>query len=256
MVEPRKGIRVALSPARKMACELLRHAKKVPSLPLKTTMNLSALAAARAAHPDRPSWIGLFLKAYAHVARQMPELRRCFIPWPRPHLYEHPNSECAVLVEREWLGEKAVLAAKIRCPEEQPLTAIDQHLHTFANSPMEAVSDLRQLTRLARLPALLLRFVFWSTLYLSGFKKSKRFGTFMVSSLGNLGAEQIHPLTPLTTYLSFGPIAADGTVTVLIVYDHRVLDGRTIARALRVLETTLNGPIMAELSGTAARQAA
>ena len=121
---------------------------------------------------------------------------------------------------------------------------------------MEAVSDLRQLARLGRLPGFVRRFAFWSTLYLSGFKKSKRFGTFMVSSLGNLGAEQMHPLTPLTTYLSFGPIAADGTVTVLIVYDHRVLDGRTIARALRLLETLLNGPILAELCGTTIRQVA
>jgi hypothetical protein len=36
-------------------------------------------------------------------------------------------------------------------------------------------------------------------------------------------------------------------VTVKIIYDHRVLDGRTVARALGTLEEILQGPIAAEL---------
>jgi hypothetical protein len=230
-----------------MVCELLHHAKKVPSLPLKRTISVAALAAARSQCRDKPSWISLFMKGYALVARDRPELRRTYIPYPLPHLYEHPESNCAVLVERDWAGEKAVLAAKIRNPVGHQLASIDRALHTFANEPFEKVSDLRQLSRLGRLPAICRRFVFWQTLYLSGFKRAKRFGTFMVSTLGNLGVEQMHPLTPLTTYLSFGPIAANGDVVTLLVYDHRVMDGRTVAGALVDLETAMNGPILAEV---------
>jgi hypothetical protein len=251
MGEPRKGVRVPLSPARKMVGELLRHAKKVPSLPLKRPLNVAQLAAARTGCDPRPSWVGMFLKAYALVAQDRPELRRAYIPFPRPHLYEHACSECAVLVERDWAGEKAVLAAKIRSPAEQPLTMIDAHLRRFATAPFDEVSDLRQLTRLARLPAFARRFVFWNTLNLNGYKRAKRFGTFMVSTLGNLGVEQGHPLTPLTTYLSFGPIAKSGEVVAMIVYDHRVLDGRTVATALADLELALNGPILHEVESLA-----
>lgn len=256
MANSRKGVRVRMSPARKMVVELLHHAKKVPSLPLKRSMNVAALAVARSQVLTRPSWVALFLKAYALVARDRPELRRCFLPFPWPRLYEHPISECAVLVEREWDGEKAVLAAKIRGPEGQPLDFIDQTMKRFATSDANEVSDLRQLTRLGRLPGFARRWAFWNTLNLSGFTKSKRFGTFMVSSLGNLGVEQIHPLTPLTTYLSFGPIAENGDVTALIVYDHRVLDGRTVAGALVDLEVALNGPILAEVQSQSQRVAA
>jgi hypothetical protein len=256
MSEPRKGVRVPLSPARKIVGELLHHARKVPSLPLKRPLNVAALAAARAGSPHRPSWVGLFLKAYAQVALTRPELRRSYVPFPRPHLYEHPTSECAVLVERDWADEKAVLAAKIRAPEHQPLAAIDAHLKRFGTAPFDEVSDLRQLARLARLPAFARRFVFWNTLNLSGYKRSKRFGTFMVSSLGNQGVEQVHPLTPLTTYLSFGPIDPCGNVTALIVYDHRVMDGRAVAAALVDLEAVLNGPILAEVQGPARTAAA
>ena len=70
-----------------------------------------------------------------------------------------------------------------------------------------------------------------TTLNLSGFKRAKRLGTFTISSLGNLGVEQHHPISPLTTYLTFGPISASGEVNVKIIYDHRVMDGRTVAVA-------------------------
>ena len=44
----------------------------------------------------------------------------------------------------------------------------------------------------------------------------------------------------MTTTLNYGVIAEDGTVDVRLIYDHRVLDGATIARALGELETVLN----------------
>ena len=40
MSDPRKGIRVPLSPARKMVGELLYHARKVPSLPLSRLLHV------------------------------------------------------------------------------------------------------------------------------------------------------------------------------------------------------------------------
>jgi hypothetical protein len=83
---------------------------------------------------------------------------------------------------------------------------------------------------------------------MSGLKRSKRFGTFGLSSYGALGAEQIHPISPLTTTLTYGPIEPDtGRVIVKLIYDHRVLDGAYVARRLRDVEDVLNGPILDEL---------
>jgi hypothetical protein len=73
----------------------------------------------------------------------------------------------------------------------------------------------------------------------------------MVSSLGSLGATQLHPIAPMTSYLTFGPIQADGRVTVVIVYDHRIMDGRSIARSVRELNQVLNREIVDELSSLA-----
>jgi hypothetical protein len=236
-----------MSPARRIVVELMHHAQKVPSLPLKRSMNLAELVQARSLCNPRPSWVAMFLKAYSMVALDRPELRRAFVPWPWPTIYQHPQSICSVLVERDWQHEKIVLGAKVRAPDEQPLAAIDEYLQRLAAAPLETISEFRQLMNLGRIPGIFRRFVFWNSLSISGFKKCKRFGTFMVGSLGNLGVEQCHPLTPLTSYLSFGPINSTGDVTALIVYDHRVMDGRTVAQALVDLESTLNGPILAEV---------
>ena len=52
--------------------------------------------------------------------------------------------------------------------------------------------------------------------------------------------------------LNYGPIGPDGQADVRLVYDHRVLDGATVAAALAHLEDVLHGPILAELSDLAA----
>lgn len=255
MSNPRRGAHLPLSPARKMVLELLHHAHKVPSLPLARSLDVSLLAGARNDQPNRPSWIAIFMKAYGLVSLRHPALRRAYIPWLRPHLYEHPQSECTLPIERTWQGEQVIFGGKIRAPEQFTLEQIDARLRHFKEAPVLDVNYFRQILRIGRLPLVLRRFTFWQTLYLSGYKRAKRFGTFMMSSLGSLGVEQFHPLTPLTTYFTFGPISDEGQVTAKIIYDHRVLDGRTVARCLQDLEHILNAELLLEL-GRPARVAA
>lgn len=247
MSAARQGIRLALSPARQLVVELLHHARSVPSLPLSKEINVARLAEARSQVEPRPSWTAIFMKAYGIVARRYPPLRQAYIAWPRPHLYQHPCSECAVLIERDLRGEPVVLGAKIRAPEDAPLAALDGHLRRYREAPIESIGYFRQVLRVGGLPAPLRRGVFWYSLHLSGARRAKHWGTFMLSSLGVLGVEQHHPLTPLTTYFTFGPIDAQGKVTLKIVYDHRVMDGRTVARCLNELDEVLHTELLAEL---------
>ncbi|MFM8272626.1 MAG: hypothetical protein ACKODX_09870 [Gemmata sp.] len=250
-----RGRVIPLSPARRVVCELMRHARRVPSLPLSRECDVRVLAAARKRSGPGASWVGLFMKAYGVVAQRHPALRRAYIPYPYPRLYEHPHSTCTVLVEREWHGDPVVLGAKVVSPETAPLALIDEHLRRFREDDVWSVSPFRQVLRLGGQPWPLRRFAFWSSLYFSGAKRAKRFGTFMLSSLGAQGVEQQHPLTPLTTYLTFGPIRADGRVTAKLIYDHRVIDGRQVARALVDLEHVLNTTLADELRAAAPREA-
>jgi hypothetical protein len=238
-----------------MVMELMHHARKVPSIPLSRTFSVAELAAARVELDPPPSWVAIFMRAWALAARKHPDLRRALIPWPWKHLYEHPQSEAAVLIERDWEGEKVVLGAKVRAPEDATLQEITQHLRYFKEAPVLEVSPFRQILRLGRLPWFIRRFAFWQTLYLSGYKRAKRFGTFMISSHGSQSVEQEHPITALTTFLTFGPISEGGDVVVRVIYDHNVMDGRTICRAFHELDRVLHGQILAELQALRARAA-
>jgi hypothetical protein len=191
--------------------------------------------------------MAIFIRAYGLTACRHPELRRAYIPWPRKHCYEHPHSECVLPIEREWQGEHVVLMAKIRAPENGTLAALDGHLRYFKEAPVIEISEFRQLLRLGRLPAFLRRFLFSQTLYFSGLKRAKRLGTCVISSLGSLGVEQHHPLSPLTTYFTFGPISPTGAVTGKIIYDHRVMDGRCVARCLQTLDEVLRTTLVEEV---------
>lgn len=242
-----KGNSLAITGPRRFVIDLIHFARQVPSTPVARTVNVGALFEPRAAHPARPSWQVLFMKAYALVGANHPPLRRALLQFPWPRLYEHPWMNCALAIERSYQGEPGVFVGLFRAPEQQSISQIQEALTWYKHQPLEKVGVYRQALRVSRAPRPIRHLLWWSTLNVSGFKRAKRFGTFGLTSYGALGAESLHPISPLTTTLTFGPISPKGDVVIKLIYDHRVLDGAYIARRLRDIETTLNGPILAEL---------
>ncbi len=210
-------------------------------------MDVSTLFDPRAEHPARPSWAVLFMKAYALVGADHPPLRRALLEFPWPRLYEHPWMNCALAIERSFQEEHGVFVALFRAPERQTLGQLQAALAVYKSQPVEDVGVYRRAMCVSRGPALVRRLLWWSTLHISGYKRAKRFGTFGLTSYGALGAESLHPISPLTTTMTYGPISTAGEVIVKLIYDHRVLDGAYIARRLRDIEDTLRGPILDEL---------
>jgi hypothetical protein len=227
--------------------EFLRQARHVPLITVRREYSVRALVALRSNMLPRVSWVALFAKAYSLTALRHDRLRRSWTSFPFPRLYEHPVSACVVLVEREWGGEEVVLGGKIHEPEVMSLADIDRYVRRFKKAPVRSVSAFRQLLRLGGFPRWVMRFLFWSSLHWSGYRRSKRFGTFAISSLGSFGCETVAPRVPLTGYLSYGPISDDGRVAVSLTFDHRVMDGRHAARALDDMEQILNTVIVREL---------
>ncbi len=131
---------------------------------------------------------------------------------------------------------------QIREPEHHTAEQLDDFIQDCKVRPIERIGTFRRALRLARLPRPLRRFLWWLGLNLRGYYRAQNWGTFGVSVYSSLGAESLHPLSPLTTALNYGVIDEDGTVDVRITYDHRVMDGSTIA-PLAELEQALNGPV-------------
>jgi hypothetical protein len=244
-----RGRKLRLSVPRRVVGDLLAFAKAIPTVPVQRQMNVASVAAARAsaAIADRPGWCAIFTKAYAITAQSFPELRRAYLSFPTPYLYEHAFSIASIAVERQYEGENAIFWGHLRQPDRQTLSELQAHLRRYKDEPIDTFRQFRRVLRVGRWPTPLRRLCWWLALNLSGRKRAAYLGTFGVSSYSGLGAESLHPISPLTTTLNYGPIAKDGAVSVRIVYDHRVMDGSTVARALAFLEGVLNREIVAEL---------
>ena len=244
-----RGRTIPLSPARKLVVDWMRL--HVPSVPVQRVMDISPLVAARSALNDRPPWAALFTRAYALVSADMPVLRRSYVKLPRPHLYECPVSLASFVIECEHEGEHIILPTMIHAPERMSIGQIAAAIQKAKTQPIEDIKAFKQLNSMARLPAPLRRALLFFALNI-GRQRSKYFGTFGISVYSGLGAESLHPLSPLTALLNYGVIGADGRVTVRIVYDHRVLDGADVARVLARLEERLNDDIVNELRASTA----
>jgi len=240
------GFYMPLSLPRRLITDFLHFSGRVPTIPVVRQMDLSAVAAARAAASPRPGWTALFLKAWGLVCARRPALRRSFIRWPWDRLYQHRRNVASIAVERPYGEEEALFFYHISQPEARPLIDIDRRLKHFKDRELGSAAAIRRQLRLARLPRPVRRLLLGAALNVGRWRE-RFLGTYGVSSYGHLGASSLHPLSLLTTTLNFGPIGEDGGVDVRVVYDHRVLDGAAVARALTDLEDVLNGPIAEEL---------
>jgi hypothetical protein len=209
-------------------------------------MSLGPLVAARAACRERPRWTAIFTKGYALTAREFPDLRRAYLKFPWPILYEYPASIANIVIERDYQGEPSLFSIVIKDPAKQSLRDLGRTLQHASTAPIDEIKDFRRSLTIAGLPRPLRRLLWWIGLNI-GRQRANYFGTFTLSVYSALNAESLHPLTPLTTLLNYGVIGSDGSVNVRIIYDHRTLNGATVARVLARLEDILNSVVADEL---------
>jgi len=232
---------------RRLMSDYLHFAAGIPSVPVQWRMHLPRLVEAREQAVPRPGWCAIFTKAWAVVCARSAPLRRAYLAWPWPRLYQHPITSATIAIERPYGGEEAIFFHQINRPEEKSLTEIDARLHWFKDRPFASAAGLRRQLRLAAMPLPLRRLLWWWTLNMSGRLRTRFLGTFGVSAYAGLGGESLHPQGLLTSTLSYGQVGGDGSVNVRVVYDHRTLDGGTIARGLAQMERVLEHEILAEL---------
>jgi hypothetical protein len=222
----------------------------VPLIVAQRRLSLRGLAALRESHADRPSWAALFMKAYALVAAEMPPLRRAYVKLPWPHLYEYPTSAGTIAIERDFDGEPGPVFVRVGDPEALPLRHIAAAIDEAKTPRFSETRTYRRMQRVTRLPLLLRRMAWWVALN-SPRHRANYFGTFGVSAVSSNATGLVFLRSPVTSVLTYDEIDAAGGVTARIIFDHRVLDGMMVARALERLEDILMGPIAAELGGSA-----
>ena len=243
------GRSLRITPYRRVVADLMHFSQQVPAVTAERRMDLSALVAARAAAPNRPSWTVLFSKAYAIVSRDYPELRRSYLKFPWPRLYEHPHSIAALNVERRLADEDVVLFCLIRSPENRTIPEMEAIERHHREEPIEKLRCFQRSVGMAKIPWPFRRGVWWTALNAFGRRRCHNFGTYSVSSIASQGAGLVSLLPILTSALHYGLLEPNGQLPVRITWDHRVMDGATIARALVDLESVLTREMVRELTG-------
>lgn len=250
------GRYLPLSLPRRLICDLVDASPCVSLVTLQRRLDLAKVVAARRAVSPRPSWSAIFLKAFSFVAAARPELRRVYLPFPWPRLYEHPDNLATVAISRPFGDEEALLFARVRGPERHSLPELDRHLRRFREQPIESVARFRRCLRISRLPRPLRRLMWWLGLNTSGGGRARHFGTFGLCAGFGPSAALLQTASPLTCTLSYGGPGHDGTVAVRLAFDAHVLDGVTVAGALADLERVLHCEVLSELRYLRAAEAA
>ena len=242
----RRGSRRPFPKYRETVLDIIRVSQGVPSFPLLRTMDLGGLSAVRKTCSARIAWSTLFAKAYGSVCQQIPELLELFVRYPSKHFYRHPNTVASLSVHRtDDAGNERLIFGRWSNPESTPLIALQEQLDRFSQAPMAEVFG--EGLMLERCPAMLRRLLWWWVTTWSGRKRAKHVGTFSISSLGGHGALNAHHPLITTSSLAFGPIDIAGRCEVVLICDHRTLDGVLGAKAMKTLESILSDQMVHEL---------
>lgn len=241
-----------ISLPRRLIVDLMRASMDVPFVSLSRPLNVRLLLEARASAMAPAGWAAMFVKAFALVARDEPVLRTVYTKWPWPSLYELPKSVALIAIARVEDGEECVMPQRIVAPEAMALAAVDAEIRRAKTAPIDQVPMFRKIMRATRLP-LPLRRLSWAVGLNFGRQRGNWFGSFAVSSVAAYGGGELHPITPGPFIVSYGVVAPDQTIHVVIRWDHRVTDAAPIARVLTRLEQVLNTEIAAELRAAGAK---
>lgn len=242
-----QGRRLAFPKHRETVLDILRQAQRIPSFPVLRKMNLAKVDTARSKAGIRIGWTAIFGRAYSLVCTELPELRDLYVAYPRHHLYRHPHSVCSLSVHRkDDHGNDRLIWGRWIAPESITLVDLQQQLDRFSKGPMN--ESYREGLMLERAPSFLRRFTWWWTMNCSGRKRAKHIGTFSISSLGGHAALNLHHPLITASSLAFGPIDAHGQMEVVLIADHRSIDGVLAAQALSLLDSKMKQEVLAELN--------
>jgi hypothetical protein len=241
-----KGRNLPVSPFRRLVADLMRVSQQVPAVTIERYMNLAELVEARQAVFPRPTWTGIFAKAYAILGRDYPELRRSYMTFPWARFYEHPHNIATLNIERKVGDESVVLYCLIKSPENRSLAEIDALIHHHKEAPIEEVRSFQRSMTLAKCPPLVRRLVWWTTLRALGRRRCHNFGTFGLTTVAAHGAGVLQLVPLLTSTIFYSLFDKEGGLTMRLAWDHRVFDGTTAAHVLTDLEAVLKREILQE----------
>jgi hypothetical protein len=220
--------RISLS--RRVIVDLMRASAGVPFVAVRRTLSIERLAGARKGLSNRPAWAVIFAKAFAILAQEQPILRRAYLKWLWPHFYEFPQTVAMIVIAPD-AAPDGVLLYPIKAPDLTALAEADARVRKAKTQSIEATPFFRKTLMVTRLPNPL-RWLAWTIGLNFGRQHGNYLGTLLVTSVAAFGGGEVEARGPQPFILSYDRVSGDGTINVMIRWDHRITDAAVIGVAL------------------------
>ncbi len=243
------GKRIKFSNGRRLVEDIIHVANKTPLAGFVADQDAGLVAKFRRYSRPKISWNVLYMKAYSIVCKQDASLRRAYVGFPWSHLYEHDKNVCMMTIAREYKGEERLFFARFNSPEESTLVELQEQYDHYRRAPIEEIKQFRHQINFAKAPRFARRFAWWALANLWPKKRSSHMGTFGMSISGNKGCYGVsHHLGPATTTLGVDPFPKKGVSKIVMTFDHRVMDGAPVTKAMQKMHHMLTTAVKVELA--------
>jgi hypothetical protein len=242
------GKRIKFSNGRRLVDDVIGIAKTFPSAGLSGNFDAGVVTKMRRLTRPKISWNVLYMKAYGSVAADTPEMRQCYVGFPRAHLYQHDHVVCMLTLVREFEGEDRLFFARFNNPQCEKLEELQARYDYLRRAPIEEIKQFQHQIRFAKTPRILRKLAWWVMFNLWPAKRASHVGTCGMSLSGFKGVYGNQLLGPLTTILGTDPLPHKGISRLMLTFDHRVLDGTPAASIFRKIHGVLMTDIKDELA--------
>lgn len=246
--------RIKLSNGRRLVCDVVRLAKKIPAYGLIRDIDVRGLDELRKRIRPRLSWSVIMMKAYARVGCRIPELRQHYVGFPWGHIYQHHTNIATMVINREHEGEERLLFARFHAPDEATLIDLQERYDYMRTAPVAEVKQFQHQIRFARVPSTLRRMGWWLMIHVWAKKAPKHLGTFGVAVSRFRDIYGTQHLSPTTSTLGVDLVSRDGLSHTVLTFDHRIFDAWRAGEVFIELARELHGPVRDELEQIAATQ--
>jgi pyruvate/2-oxoglutarate dehydrogenase complex dihydrolipoamide acyltransferase (E2) component len=192
----------------------------------------------------------VLLKAIAIAQVAHPNTRTVMLPSGR--LIQLNKMEGQFTVERFIDGQPAVFFGTIKQPNKKAITEISKELHAYGNEPVANLPQLDVEERFNKFPGFLRQLLIYIGMRIPQLRLRFMGATFGLSSLGKYGCRNLISPSVITSMFCVGeveerPVVVDGKIVVrpilslVLNFDHRVIDGAAAARFMQDIINLLQG---------------
>lgn len=194
----------------------------------------------------------ILLKAIGIAQRLHPASRTAILPWGRTVTFN--DIVAGFTVERYVGPQPAVFFGSIDAPDSKPLVQVAEELRAYGEDEISTVPQLDIENKFNNMPWLFRRFILWLGMRFPKVRLRYLGATFGVSSLGKFGCTGLIPPCVSTSTFGVGAIeqravVRDGRIevrpmmTLILNFDHRLIDGAPAARFMQDVQKLVEGDL-------------